>query len=92
MASACEVSTGSQINYEKEDNSPGIAYLKKAAALGIDVNYVITGVRASGGMVQEAAVSYMQPNERELEVLKAWRALDETGKRAIETTIKALRR
>lgn len=49
MAEACGVTSRSQINYEKHDRAPNTLYLAEAAALGVDVLYVITGAR--GGVV-----------------------------------------
>lgn len=45
LADACGVSKRQQLYYEA-DQWPGGAYLAAAAALGIDVNYVLTGKRA----------------------------------------------
>ena len=42
---ACGVSKAAQYNFESDVNLPGGAYLIAAAALGVDVSYVLTGVR-----------------------------------------------
>ena len=42
---ACGVSKAAQYNFESDINLPGGAYLIAAAALGVDVSYVLTGVR-----------------------------------------------
>ena len=42
---ACGVSKKAQFNFENDINLPGGAYLIAAAALGVDVSYVLTGVR-----------------------------------------------
>lgn len=49
MADACGVTGRSQINYEKHDRPLNSLYLAEAAAVGINVLYVITGSR--GGVV-----------------------------------------
>lgn len=41
----CGVSKGSQINYEKSRRSPDSEYLEKAHKLGVDINYVVTGMK-----------------------------------------------
>lgn len=45
---ACGVSKKAQFNFENDHNMPGGAYLIAAAALGVDVSYVLTGQRAGG--------------------------------------------
>lgn len=42
---ACGVSKKAQFNFENDHNIPGGAYLISAAALGVDVAYVLTGQR-----------------------------------------------
>ena len=42
---ACGVSKAAQYNFESDINLPGGAYLIAAAELGVDVSYVLTGVR-----------------------------------------------
>jgi len=45
MADACHVTMRSQRNYEKDDRFPDAAYLACAAALGVDIHYIVTGER-----------------------------------------------
>lgn len=45
MAEECAVSKQAQINFEKDRNLPGGAYLIAAAALGVDIAYVLIGQR-----------------------------------------------
>ena len=91
LAEACNASKRSQVNYEGEENSPGVDYFAKAAELGIDVLYVITGVRSH---ISLSGVSEPSPSieltDREAEVLRAFRRIDEKGKRAIESMTRAL--
>lgn len=46
MADAAGTTKKTQIDYEKNKTPPKGTYLAKVAALGVDVGYVITGVRA----------------------------------------------
>lgn len=39
-----------QINYEAGERSPDAAYLERIAALGVDVQYVITGVHTAASL------------------------------------------
>lgn len=42
---ACGVSKKAQFNFENDHNLPGGAYLIAAATLGVDIAYVLTGLR-----------------------------------------------
>ncbi len=64
------VKKGAQINYERGERSPDADYLSGVAAAGVDVLYVITGVRAP-----------ITDDEREL--LAGYRALDVRGKAGV---------
>jgi len=44
----CGVSRTTQFNYESGDRAPDAEYLKRAHEAGMDVNYVITGVKMGG--------------------------------------------
>lgn len=59
------VTKTSLFNYEKGDRSPDAVYLAALAAIGLDVSYVVTGVRtpqASDALSREEArvVSYFR--------------------------------
>lgn len=45
FAAVAGVAKTSQFNYEKGERSPDAEYLAAAAAIGLDVLYVVTGVR-----------------------------------------------
>lgn len=45
FAQKAGVSKTTQFNYEKGDRHPDVAYLSTIAAIGVDVNYLITGSR-----------------------------------------------
>lgn len=91
LADACGASKRSQVNYEGEENSPGVDYLAKAAEIGIDVLYVVTGLRSH---ISLSGISEPSPDmeltDREKEALLAFRRIDEKGKRAIESMTRAL--
>ncbi len=54
---ACGVSKAAQYNFESDINLPGGAYLIAAAALGVDITYVLTGQRMGGAAAPTPAVS-----------------------------------
>lgn len=62
------VSKGSQILYEKGDGSPTADYLSAIALSGVDVQYVLTGVRSSVALTPEERllVERFRESEREL--------------------------
>jgi transcriptional regulator with XRE-family HTH domain len=45
LALACGTTKKTQIEYEKDKSPPKAPYLAKAASFGVDVAYVITGIR-----------------------------------------------
>lgn len=47
MAEKASVSRATQQNYEYDLRSPDAEYLAKVAALGVDVQYVVTGERVN---------------------------------------------
>ncbi|PPT94919.1 transcriptional regulator [Xanthomonas arboricola pv. arracaciae] len=55
MAEQCGLSKWAQLNFEKDENLPGGAYLLAATAAGVDVLYVLTGER-QGISAEEAHV------------------------------------
>lgn len=73
-----------QINYEKGDRFPDAQYLAAVAARGVDVLYVVTGVRA-------AAVE--QPlTPEQLALLENYSNADDEGKAAVRYVLTALAR
>lgn len=61
-----------QLKYEQGDSSPTAAYLAAVERVGIDVLYVVTGVRTSASLVPE-----------ELELLTLFRAASQPVKAAV---------
>jgi transcriptional regulator with XRE-family HTH domain len=68
---------GAQINYEQDKRQPDAAYLSSIAADGVDVLYILTGMRS-------AAVPPISPRQRAL--LDNYEHSDESGKSIIEGT------
>lgn len=44
---ACGVKKQAQFNYEKGDRKPDSTYLEKACEMGVDVSYLLTGIRTT---------------------------------------------
>ncbi|EDJ8984714.1 transcriptional regulator [Salmonella enterica subsp. diarizonae] len=67
FAEACGVKRVAQGNYENDKRNPDAAYLMAAAKLGVDVNYLITGVRMTSpyGVVNNADEAEMLAEYRE---------------------------
>lgn len=63
------VKRGAQVAYEQDKRSPDGAYLQAMATLGVDVQFVVTGVRSSQALSVE-----------EEQVLMGFRNLDLMGK------------
>ena len=102
MAEAGGVSLNSQSNYENGHRSPDAAYLERVAALGVDVTYLLTGVRAPArptallvvegeaeakGM-EEVVARYVTREEAAL--LDNYEASDERGRAAARSVLDAL--
>lgn len=68
-----------QIRYEQNDGTPDGAYLRALAKVGVDVQYVLTGVRT---------ISVVTDDEQEL--LSLYRSLDYYGKGGVWGMIKGL--
>ncbi|WP_302979612.1 helix-turn-helix domain-containing protein [Bilophila wadsworthia] len=43
----------SQLRYEKDEQKPGAEYLEKIATVGIDVQYLLTGIRSEMALTPE---------------------------------------
>lgn len=77
MAEAGGVGLNSQSNYENGHRSPNAAYLARMAAIGVDVTYLLTGVRtlavnavaftdASGGAGEKSVMRAVSREEAAL--------------------------
>lgn len=60
MAEAADTTKKTQIDYEKNKTTPKGRYLAKVAALGVDVGYVITGVRAENVAHTPTELGYLR--------------------------------
>ena len=76
---ACGVSKKAQFNFENDHNIPGGAYLIAAAALGVDVLYVLTGQRSK-------AIEPMQELPRQEQ---AWLEIYRNSSESVRAALKA---
>jgi transcriptional regulator with XRE-family HTH domain len=53
FAAACGVGRTAQFNYERGERFPDVAYLQAASKLGVDVNFLLTGVRITTDLRME---------------------------------------
>lgn len=81
LAEKCGVTKNTQLAYEKGDRNPDTSYLAAAAALGVDVLYLITGQRLP---VSESVLS-----GEEMEIVDHLRALDTEDKAAVKRLLRA---
>jgi len=73
FASIAGVGKTTQINYESGSRAPDMDYLAAVARFGVDVQYVITGIRSAASLTPEETV-----------LLEGYRGLDaETRKRML---------
>ena len=56
FAVACDTNKRQQIKYEKDEQAPGAAYLAGACRAGVDVPYVLTGIRTGEVDPKESAL------------------------------------
>ncbi len=68
----------SQIDYEKDATQPKAGYLADIAGVGVDVTYVITGIRT------QAIPTPIAENRREAAMLDNYRACAKEDQTAIE--------
>lgn len=60
MGEAAETTKKTQIDYEKNNTPPKANYLAKVAILGVDVGYVVTGVRAENVAHTPTELGYLR--------------------------------
>ncbi|MFT8210575.1 MAG: helix-turn-helix domain-containing protein, partial [Symbiopectobacterium sp.] len=85
FAERCGVKKLTQYNYEKSERHPDAAYLVSAKALGVDVNYLITGERSD-----EASALDVVRDEEEAEVLTAFRYIPGETREVAKRTLTAM--
>lgn len=78
------VGKGAQFNYEKNERSPDADYLRAIAAHGVDVMYVLTGVRAAHAAQPLTA--------DQAAVLDRYGQVSDEGKAAVRMVIEAMAR
>lgn len=92
FAVACGVQKTSQINYESGEREPKTGYLGCAAALGVDVQYVNTGLRmavyAGGAIRTDGPATVLTAEESAL--VDNYRHASVEGRRALAATGAAL--
>lgn len=76
LAEIAKTTKKTQIEYEKNITSPKAVYLAEVAKLGIDIQYVITGVPSVTSM-----------SSQEMMLIEQFRSLDERGKGAVLGTV-----
>lgn len=83
------VRKGAQFNYEAGVRSPDAEYLKALAATGVDVAYIITGIRtvsaASESLPPGGKVEIV--TEEEAEILEGYRELGEQNRRLLRRAV-----
>lgn len=72
LADIAKTTKKTQIEYEKNITSPKALYLAEVAKLGIDIQYIITGIPSVNAM-----------SSQEMTLLEQFRSLDEKGKGAV---------
>jgi transcriptional regulator with XRE-family HTH domain len=60
LADLCGVALRSQQNYEKDERQPDAGYLSAVATAGVDVLYVITGVRGENTASTPMELAYLR--------------------------------
>lgn len=82
MAAAGGVARSAQANYEKGDRSPDTQYLAAVARMGVDVSFVVTGVRV-GSVIDSL-------DEGLAELIESYNQLNKFDKDFIDRIIKNL--
>ncbi|MFT4191618.1 MAG: helix-turn-helix transcriptional regulator [Comamonas sp.] len=93
------VTKDSQLNYEKGTRRPDSSYLEALAAQGVDVTYLLTGMRTPTGTLEAAtqpavngvrspAMRSLTPDQ--VSLLENYENANETGRAAARTVLDAL--
>ncbi|HGJ5882126.1 helix-turn-helix domain-containing protein, partial [Arsenophonus sp.] len=85
FAERCGVKKLTQYNYEKSERHPDAGYLIAAKALGVDLNYVMTGERSD-----EASALDVLRDEEEAEVLTFFRHIPGETREVAKRTLAAM--
>lgn len=90
LAERLRVSRTSQSNYERGERAPDAEYLAACGRLGMDVAYVVTGVRGNPYAVPQGEPSATVLTLQEAALIDNYRHASEQGRRALEATGAAL--
>lgn len=97
MAEVGGVGLNSQSNYENGHRSPDAAYLERVAAHGVDITYLLTGVRAPVVVVEGKAEAQAVEEtvmravtREEAALLDNYEASDAQGRAAARSVLDAL--
>ena len=85
------VTKTSQLNYENEQRSPNVDYLQAIATLGVDIQYILTGIREKTSVIQEKAIHYAV-NKRAQCMAELLDALNDDQQKEIFTIIEEKKR
>ncbi|WP_290604942.1 helix-turn-helix transcriptional regulator [Arsenophonus sp. ENCA] len=85
FAERCGVKKLTQYNYEKSERHPDAGYLIAAKALGVDLNYVMTGERSD-----EASALDVVRDEEEATLLTTFRHIPGETREVAQRTLAAM--
>ena len=88
LAERCGITREQQGRFERDDNAPGGAYLVAAAALGVDVVYVLTGLAGARDQAESELLQRFRASSPDVEsvVLRAL-GIATTGKKIATVAI-----
>lgn len=87
MAKHCQVTTVTQGKWERGKGTPNAGYLAEMAKLGVDVLYVVTGMRMPVPPdSSKEGTQLVQLNPRQQALIQNYDAADDVGKTFIEGT------
>jgi transcriptional regulator with XRE-family HTH domain len=80
----------SQIEWEKENAYPNAAFLAAIAAEGVDVTYILTGIRSGAVPAQSVAEVPEELSQREKVLVAKWRMLPPAEQDDIEEIVEKI--
>lgn len=88
LAEAAGAAKRTVIDWEKGVSSPTAAQLEALAQIGLDVLYVVTGLRSAPAVAEPPGNYHL--NRREQTLIENYRGSDEQGRRALEGAASAV--
>lgn len=85
FAALAGTSRQTQSNYEKGERMPDAIYLATIAHVGVDVQYVLTGVRARVGEISTTVRESLSPKEQA--IVEMFRTLDTPAQYEVEAAV-----